>query len=122
MRQTQSGFSDTRSHPRALGDRTQGKIFHITLDDVRATPDVVTGTLHLDSQQVFALLDLGATHSFVAKRFKSKSSVKPVRVNPEFVISTPLGEAISVEHMYTGVNVMVEGLVIEVDLLPLNMT
>jgi hypothetical protein len=58
----------------------------------------------------------------VAKRFKSKSSVKPVRVNPGFVIITPLGEAISVEHMYKGVNVMVEGLVIEVDLLPLNMT
>ena len=38
----------------------------MTHKEAKTVPDVVAGTLQLDTMQVYALLDLGASHSFVA--------------------------------------------------------
>jgi hypothetical protein len=40
----------------------------MTYEDVGAVPDVVAGTLQLDTMQVYALIDLGASHSFISYR------------------------------------------------------
>jgi hypothetical protein len=38
----------------------------MTQEDVGAMPDVVAGTLQIGSIQVYTLIDLGVSHSFVA--------------------------------------------------------
>jgi hypothetical protein len=38
----------------------------MTYEDVGVVPDVVAGTLQLDTMQVYALIDPGASHSFVS--------------------------------------------------------
>jgi hypothetical protein len=43
----------------------------MTQEDVGAMPDVVAGTLRLGLIQVYALIDPGASHSFVAHRIIS---------------------------------------------------
>jgi hypothetical protein len=40
----------------------------MTQEDMRAVIDVVAGTLLLESQHVYTLIDRGATHSFVARK------------------------------------------------------
>jgi hypothetical protein len=47
----------------------------MTQEDVRAATDVVAGTLLLESQHVYTLIDPGATHSFVARKWEDKLKV-----------------------------------------------
>ena len=51
-------------------------------------PDVVAGTLQLDTMQVYALIDPGASHSFVSYRIVN---------NLHMLSSTPLGENIHID-------------------------
>jgi hypothetical protein len=44
-RPAQLGASGNRGWPRMQGDRTQGRVFHITQEEVRDAPNVITGTL-----------------------------------------------------------------------------
>jgi len=67
-RPAQSGTSAVRGRPRVQGGGVQGRIYCITQDDMRSTTDIVAGTLLLKSQHVYTLIDLGATHSFVARK------------------------------------------------------
>ena len=48
--------------------RTQVRVYHMTHEDVGVVPNMVAGTLQLDTMQVYALIDLEASHSFVAHR------------------------------------------------------
>jgi len=52
IRPTQSGTSATRGRPRNQEGRTQGRVYHMTYEDVGAVPDVVAGTLQLDTMHV----------------------------------------------------------------------
>ena len=63
IRPTQSGTSATRGRPRIQEGRTQGWVYHMTYEDVGVVLDVVAGTLQLDTMQVYALIDRGASHS-----------------------------------------------------------
>ena len=44
-RQTQTMASGIRSHGRGQGDRTQSKVYHMTHDDLIASPKVEVGML-----------------------------------------------------------------------------
>ena len=103
MRPAQSGTSGTRGRPRTQGNRTQGRVFHMTQEDARAASDVVAGMLYLNSFSVYVLFDPGATHSFIATRLVPKLELGPKCVKREFVIGTPLGESVDVGRMYQGV-------------------
>jgi hypothetical protein len=45
IRPTQSGTSATRGRPRIQEGRTQGRVYHLTHEDVGVVPNVVAGTL-----------------------------------------------------------------------------
>jgi hypothetical protein len=57
----------------------------MTHEDVGAVCDVVAGTLQLDTIQVYALIDPGASHSFVPYRI----------VNNLHVLSNKLGVGVA---------------------------
>jgi len=59
-------------------------------EDVRAIPDVVVGTLQLDIMQVYALIDLGASHSFVSYRIVNNLHVLSSNLGVGVIVSTPL--------------------------------
>jgi len=59
VRPTQLGASANKGRPRFQEERTRGRIYHMTQEDVGAMPDVVAGTLQLSLIQVYALLILG---------------------------------------------------------------
>jgi hypothetical protein len=88
---------------------------------MRADLDVVAGTLLLESQHVYTLIDRGATHSFVARKWEDKLKVQPMRVEKEVVIGTPLGETVLIVYVYKGCRVTIEDVEMRVDLLPLDL-
>jgi len=93
----------------------------MTQEDVGAMPDVVTSTLQLGLIQVYALIDLGASHSFVAHQIVSNLKVLPSRLSVGVVVSTPLGKNINIDEVYKGVILYFEGVELRVDLMPLEL-
>jgi hypothetical protein len=67
---------------------------------VGVVPDVVTGTLQLDTMQVYALIDPRASHSFVAYRIVNNLHVLPSKLSVGVMVSTPLGENIDIDDIY----------------------
>jgi len=55
-------------------------------------PDVVTSTLQLDTMQVYALINPGASYSFVAYRIVNNLHMLPSKLSIGVMVSTPLGE------------------------------
>ena len=121
IRPTQSGTSANKGRPRFQEERTRGKIYHMTQEDVGAMPDVVASTLQLGLIQVYALIDHRASRSFVAHRIISNLNVLPSRLNVGMVVSTPLGKNINIDEIYKGVILYIEGVKLRVDLMPLEL-
>jgi hypothetical protein len=67
---------------------------------------------------VHVLFDSGATHSFVAIKLVGKLGENPCKIDNEFVISTQLGETVNIDHMYKGVQLVINRCEMKVDLLP----
>jgi len=121
VRPTQLGTSASRGRPRNQEGRTQGQVYHITYEDVGVVPDVVAGTLQLDTMQVYALIDPGASHSFVFDRIVNNLHVLSSNLGVGVTISTPLGEYIHIDDIYRGVKLYIGGLELRPDLMPLEL-
>jgi len=119
VRPTQSGVSANKGQPRFQEERTRGRIYHMTQEDVGAMPDIVAGTLQLSLIQVYDLIDPGASHFFVANRITRNLNVLPSRLNLGMVVSTPLGKNINIDEVYKGVILNIEGAELRADLMPL---
>lgn len=64
--------------------------------DSEASPDVVVGILSIFSNDVYALIDPGATLSYVTPFIAKKLEVRPELLHEQFVVSTPVGESVLV--------------------------
>jgi hypothetical protein len=100
VRPAQSGASGIRGRARVQDTRTPGRVYNMTQEDIRAASDVVAGMLQINSQVVYALIDPGATHSFVANRIVEKLGKCLNKVDKGFIISTPLGETVNIDCVY----------------------
>jgi hypothetical protein len=88
----------------------------MTYEDVGVVLDVVAGTLQLDTMQVYALIDPGASHSFVSYRIVNNLHVLSSNLGVGVTVSTPLGENIHIDDIYRGVKLYIGGLELRVDL------
>jgi hypothetical protein len=93
----------------------------MTYEDVGVVPDVVAGTLQLDTMQVYALIDPRASHSFVSYRIVNNLHVLSSNLGVGVTVSTPLGENIHIDDIYRGVKLYIGGLELRVDLMPLEL-
>jgi hypothetical protein len=82
----------------------------MTYEDVGAVPDVVAGTLQLDTMHVYALIDPKASHSFVSYRIVNDLHVLSSNLGVGVTVSTPLGENIHIDDVYKGVKLYIRGL------------
>jgi hypothetical protein len=69
----------------------------MTQEEVKVAPDIDAGALLLNSQSVYALIDLDVTHSFVSTRIEKKLNVLPNKMEKRLVISTLLEETVDIE-------------------------
>ena len=84
------------------GQRTQGqaRVFAMTGQEAAEAPDVIVGKVLLGDNEVYALIDPGATHSFIASNFASNLHVEPGLLNEQLRVRTPLGESLAVQTVY----------------------
>ena len=72
----------------------------MTHQEAVADPNVITGKIFLFDKEVYALIDPGATHSFIASATASCLHQKPGVIGKDLIFSTPLGEHVVVQTVY----------------------
>ncbi|KAL0561497.1 hypothetical protein IC582_001926 [Cucumis melo] len=93
----------------------------MTQQEAEDAPDVITGMILICDVPAHVLLDSGATHSFVSSMFLTKLNRMLEPLYEELVICTPVGDVLLVSEVLCDCGVVVEGLSMLVDLLPLEL-
>ena len=78
--------------------------------------DVVTSMLKVFSLDVYALLDPGATLTFVTPLIAKKFEILPDIFHEPFIVSTPVGESVVAKMVYINFPIMLRNRVSCVDL------
>ncbi|WMV54304.1 hypothetical protein MTR67_047689 [Solanum verrucosum] len=99
---------------RALGSKSHGS----ASDD---SPDVVIGILRVFHLDVYALLDPGATLSFVTPYIAVNFGVSPETLSEPFSVSTPVGDPVIARRVYINSPFTVSQKVTSADLVELEM-
>ncbi|XP_070030796.1 uncharacterized protein [Nicotiana sylvestris] len=81
----------------------------------------VTGILTVQSHDVYALIDLGSTLSYVTPFVAMEFGIEPDQLHEPFSMSTPVCESIMAARVYRGCVVTVRGRDTMVDLIELGM-
>ena len=68
----------------------------MTHQEAAGAPNVITGKIFLFDKEVYALIDPGSTHSFIASVTASRLHKKPGVLGKDLVVSTPVGECVIV--------------------------
>ncbi|XP_070050429.1 uncharacterized protein [Nicotiana tomentosiformis] len=85
-----------------------------------SSPNVVTGILSVSSYDVYALVDLGSTLSYVTLLVASKFGIEPELIKP-FEVSTPVGDPVIARRVYKDCTVVVHSRSTVADLIELDM-
>ncbi|XP_070046271.1 uncharacterized protein [Nicotiana tomentosiformis] len=89
--------------------------------DSEASLDVVTGILSVQSHDVYALIDLGSTLSYVTPYVAMEFGIELEQHHEPFFVSTPVGESILVARLYRDCVVTLRGRDTVADLIELRM-
>ncbi|KAK1431931.1 hypothetical protein QVD17_08737 [Tagetes erecta] len=100
---------------------TGGRVFALTATDAANTPGTVSGTLQLGDRDVCALFDTGATHSIVSHTFTRNIKIIPSPLDHTLSISTPMGNSVTITHIYKDCPIRIDSIVRNADLLPMPM-
>ncbi|KAA0060066.1 DNA/RNA polymerases superfamily protein [Cucumis melo var. makuwa] len=101
--------------------RQQGKVYAMTQQEAEDAPDVITGTILICNVPADVLFDLGATHSFVSSIFLTKLNRMLEPLSEGLAIYTLVGDVLLVNEVLRNCEVLVEGISLLVDLLPLEL-
>ena len=58
------------------GTRTQAWVFTVTQQEADASPDMITSIISVYDHDAYALVDLGATHSFILVPFTERHQIE----------------------------------------------
>ena len=104
------------------GRQHQNRLYALQVrQDQEDSPDVVTGTLRVFDLDVYALLDPGATLSFVTPYIAVKFGVSPKTLSEPFSVSTLIGDPVIARQVYRKCPVKVSQKVTSADLVKLEM-
>ena len=72
-----AGPSRGRQGTQGQSSGGQARVFVFTCQEAEAAPEVIRGKISLFDFEVYALIDPGATHSFIASDTASRLPLKP---------------------------------------------
>ncbi|KAK1414363.1 hypothetical protein QVD17_16561 [Tagetes erecta] len=98
-----------------------GRVFALTATEAATASGMVSGNLRLGERDICVLFDTGATHSIVSQLFTKYLMVEPSPLDHTLSISTPMGNSITITHVYRNCPIRVDSVVREADLLPMQM-
>ena len=84
------------------GIRTQARVFSVTQQDADASPDVIIGVISVYDHDVYALVDPGATHSFISVPFTKRHQIESQPIDGRMVVSVPNGDTMISERIVPG--------------------
>ena len=74
------------------GTRTQARVFTVTQQEADASPDVITCMISVHDHDAYALVDPGATHSFISVPFTERYQIESQPIDGRIVVSVPNGD------------------------------
>ncbi|KAM1302325.1 hypothetical protein ACFX2H_013265 [Malus domestica] len=100
--------------------QAQGRVNHISLQDAQNHPDLIMGTLNILGHFARVLIDCGATHSVISHTFAQMTQPNPTPLGFDLEFAMPRGDKCYVDNVYPGCPVMVDGVVMPANLIPLD--
>ena len=85
--------SDTHTHAR---------VFTVTQQEADASPDVITGMISVYDHDAYALVDPGATHSFISVPFTERHQIESQSIDVYMVVSVPNRDTMISERIVPG--------------------
>ena len=101
--------------------RAQAGIFSMTVDEAQTNPDTMIGTMFVFGTPTQVLFDSRFNRSFVNFIFALHVDQELAPLKNKLVATTPLGEQILHNTIFKGCEVLVEGIVLKANLIPLEM-
>ena len=90
------------------GIRTQAQVFSVTQQEADASPDVITGMISVYDHDAYALVDLGATHSFISVPFPERHQIESQPIDGRMVVSVPNGDTMISERIVPGSRLVIQ--------------
>ena len=85
-----------------------GRVNHISAEEAQEAPDVVLGTLLVNSQPATVLFDSGASHSFISHSFAALGDIPYVPMHVPLIIHS-LGSEMRAELECRDVSIKIGG-------------
>ena len=99
------------------GTRTQAQVFSVTQQEANASPDVITGMISVYDHDAYALVDPGATHSFISLPFTERYQIESQPIDGRMVVSVPNGDTMISERIVLGSKLVIQNKDFLVDLI-----
>ena len=90
------------------GIRTQARVFSVTQQEGDASPDVITGMISVYDHDANALVDPGATHSFISVPFTGRHQIESQPTNGHMVVFVPNGDTMISERIVPGSRLVIQ--------------
>ena len=78
---------------------TQARVFSVTQQEADASPEVITGMISVYDHDSYALVDPGATHSFISVPFTERHQIESQPIDGRMVVSVPNGDTMISERI-----------------------
>ena len=96
------------------GTHTQARVFTVTQQEADASPDVITGMISVYDYDAYALLDPGATHSFISVPFTKRHQIESQPID-----GRPNGDTMISERIVPGRRLVIQNKDFPTDLIVL---
>ena len=101
------------------GIRTQARVFSVTHHEADASPDVITGMISVYDHDAYALVDPGATHSFISVPFTKRHQIESQPIDGRMVVSVPNGDTMISKRIVSGSRLVIPNKDFQSDLIVL---
>ena len=93
----------------------------MTADEAQVNPDSMTGIIFIFDRPARVLFDSGASRSFISTSFALHANRELTPFKSKLIVMTPLRERIVRTSVFRGCEVVIEGLMLKANLIPLEM-
>ncbi|XP_073153812.1 uncharacterized protein [Henckelia pumila] len=99
----------------------QGRVFVMQAEEADPYTTPITGKIVVAGVATRALLDSGATHSFISEAFTCKRNIEYEELLGGFTVTIPSGEEFSTRNMVKNLELLLQGQSVSADLIVLPM-
>ncbi|XP_073030732.1 uncharacterized protein [Primulina eburnea] len=100
---------------------TQGRVFAMHAQETNPDTTLLTGNIFIKRLTTKALIDSGATHSFISETFANHLDIKSIGLDVNYSVTIPSGEELLATSVIRDVDLELQGHLVYADLIVLPM-